>query len=112
MLVRTEAENPEGEVSPGQFLRVRVELPEEDGVIALPQTVLSSNLYGDSVYVVRTYGEGDQAQQTVEQVFVKAGRRSLGLVEILEGVKPGDQVVTAGQNRLTSGARGRDRQHA
>ena len=31
-------------------------------VIALPQTVLSSTLYGDSVFVVRTEGEGDAAE--------------------------------------------------
>ena len=83
---------------------MRVELPEEPDVIALPQTVVSSTLYGDSVFVVRTEGEGDAAKKTVEQVFVTAGRRSLGLVEIAEGVAAGDEVVTAGQNRLAGGA--------
>ena len=104
VLVRAELNSPDGEITPGQFLRVRVALPVEDNVIALPQTVLSSSLYGDSVFVVRTEGEGDQAKQTVEQVFVTAGRRSEGIVEVVEGIKAGDQVVTAGQNRLTSGA--------
>lgn len=104
--IRAEFANPpEGGVNPGQFLRVRVELPAEDNVIALPQTVLSSTLYGDSVYVVHTEGEGDKAESKVEQVFVKAGRRSLGLVEISEGLKAGDIVVSAGQNRLSGGAR-------
>ena len=102
--IRAELETPDGTINPGQFLRVRIELPPEDGVIALPQTVLSSNLYGDSVFIVRTEGEGEQAVQKVEQVFVKPGRRSGGLVEIVEGVKPGDEVVTAGQNRLSDGA--------
>jgi membrane fusion protein (multidrug efflux system) len=37
------------------------------------------------------------------QVFVKPGRRNEGLVEILQGIAPGDQVVTAGQNRLFNG---------
>jgi membrane fusion protein, multidrug efflux system len=130
VLVRGEIDTKEGTISPGQFLRVRVELPAEDGVIALPQTVLSSTLYGDSVFVVREgapaapqgegagqpapgqavaegqpEGQAEQPVQTVEQVFVKAGRRSQGLVEIVEGIKAGDQVVTAGQNRLTGGAR-------
>ena len=102
--IRADVDNPRGEINPGQFLRVRVELPEEEGVIALPQTVLSSNLYGDSVYVVRREGEGDAAVEKVEQVFVKAGRRARGLVEIVEGVEPGDRVVSAGQNRLSGGA--------
>ncbi len=102
--VRADVENPDGSLNPGQFLRVRVELPEESGVIALPQTVLSSNLYGDSIYVVRDV-EGEEDALAVEQVFVQVGRRSLDFVEILEGVAPGDRVVTAGQNRLSGGAR-------
>lgn len=102
--LRAQLDNPGQSLNPGQFIRVWVELPEEQGVMALPQTVVTSNLYGDSVFVVRTEGEGDQAKQTVEQVFVKTGRRSGELVEIREGVSAGDEVVSAGQNRLTSGA--------
>ena len=135
--VRAEIANPEGRLTPGQFVQVRVELPEEDGVIALPQTVLVTSLYGDYVYVVRPVAgdetapaeatddtaEADAEESTpasdtaaaspaaqeqgpkleVRQVFVKAGRRSEGRVEIVEGVKLGDQVVTAGQNRLSNG---------
>lgn len=73
-------------------------------MIALPQTVVSSNLYGDSVFVVRTEGEGDQATRKVEQVFVQLGRRSDRLIEIASGLQAGDEVVTAGQNRLNSGS--------
>lgn len=102
--VRAELDNPEQRLNPGQFIRVWVELPEEQGVMALPQTVVTSNLYGDSVYIVRTEGEGDQKTQKAEQVFVKTGRRSGGWIEISDGVEAGDQVVSAGQNRLTSGA--------
>jgi membrane fusion protein (multidrug efflux system) len=102
--IRAEVDNPGGGINPGQFLRVRVELPEEDGVIALPQTAVSSNLYGDSVFIVRAEGEGDQQTLRAEQVFVTVGRRSGGLIEIVDGVAPGDRVVTAGQNRLTSGS--------
>lgn len=102
--VRAQLDNSEQRLNPGQFMRVWVELPEEQGVMALPQTVVTSNLYGDSVYVVRTEGEGDQAKRTVEQVFVQTGRRSGELVEITEGISAGDEVVSAGQNRLTSGA--------
>ncbi len=104
VLIRAEVDNPKTEINPGQFLRVRIELPPEDGVIALPQTALSSNLYGDSVYVVRETGEGDAKTEKVEQVFVKVGRRAQGMVEIVDGVAAGDEVVTAGQNRLSGGA--------
>ena len=74
--IRAEVTNPEGAINPGQFLRVRVELPEEDGVIALPQTVVTSNLYGDSVYIVRTEGEGDAAEEP-RRAGVRPGRAPL-----------------------------------
>jgi membrane fusion protein (multidrug efflux system) len=50
--VRAGVENPNGELRPGQFVRVRVKLPPVDNVIALPQTSVVTSLYGDYVYVV------------------------------------------------------------
>lgn len=99
--VRAEVENADGKLIPGQFLRVRVELPREAGVIALPLTAVSSTLYGDTVYVLR--GDGDDL--TAEQVFVTTGRRFGGRIEVAKGIEDGDRVVTSGQNRLTSGAK-------
>ncbi|SIS55280.1 efflux RND transporter periplasmic adaptor subunit [Phaeovulum vinaykumarii] len=102
--IRAEVDNAGGRITPGQFLSVRVQLPEETGVIALPQTVVASNLYGDSVYLVREEQGEDGPVLKVAQVFVKLGRRSGDLVEIIEGVAPGDRVVNAGQNKLNPGA--------
>ena len=104
--MRADVPNAQGKLTPGQFLRVRVELPMETNIIALPQTVLSSSLYGDSVFVVREEKpEGaEEAQLLARQVFIKLGRRFGEKVEILSGLKAGDKVVNAGQNRLSSGA--------
>lgn len=101
--VRAEVDNP-ASLNPGQFLRVRVDLPAEENVISLPQTAVTSTLYGDSVYVVHEEGEGEEKKTTVEQLFVETGRRSLGRIELIGGLSPGDVVVTAGQNRLFQGA--------
>ncbi len=100
--VRGSVEGTDGKLLPGQFLRVRIKLPPEPDVIALPQTAVTSNLYGDAVFVVR--GDAEDAL-SVEQVFVTTGRRSGGMVEVAQGIKPGDRVVAAGQNRLTGGAK-------
>ncbi|WP_339108170.1 efflux RND transporter periplasmic adaptor subunit [Thioclava sp. GXIMD4216] len=102
--LRAEISNDDRALTPGQFLQVRVILPTQAGVIALPQTVVTSSLYGDSVYVVRDEDKDGETRQIASQVFVKLGRRSGDMVEITEGVKSGDQVVNAGQNRLTPGA--------
>lgn len=51
--IRAEVQNPDGSLSPGQFVQLRVTLPEEEGVLAVVQTALTFSLYGDYVYVVR-----------------------------------------------------------
>ncbi|WP_164738130.1 efflux RND transporter periplasmic adaptor subunit [Frigidibacter oleivorans] len=101
--MRAEVDNPGAALTPGQFLRVRVQLPAEEGVIALPQTAVTSNLYGNSVWIVRDPTAEDEPMR-VEQVFVRLGRRSDDLIEIAEGVEAGDRVVNAGQNRLSGNA--------
>ncbi|SMH57614.1 efflux RND transporter periplasmic adaptor subunit [Mesorhizobium australicum] len=127
VLIRAEIANPEGKLAPGQFVQVRVDLPEEDNVIAVPQTAVVTSLYGDFVYAVRPAdakpaaapakeGDAKPAAETpaptpaqaapslvAQQIFVKLGRRSDGRVEIVEGLKDGDEIVTAGQNRLSNG---------
>lgn len=99
--VRAEVSNPSGKLLPGQFLRVRVALPVEDGVIALPQTAIVASLYGSYAYVLKK-GEGDAL--TATQVFVQTGRRNGTQIEVISGLSGGDQVVTSGQNRLSNGA--------
>lgn len=101
--LRGTVENPERALTPGQFARVEIRLPQEDGVIALPQNAVVTSLYGDFAYVVRP-SEEDADQLVVRQTFVTTGRRNNGVVEIVEGIDDGDRVVSAGQNRLSNRA--------
>ena len=101
--VRGTVTQTDAALTPGQFVRLRLDLPQEDGVIALPQTAVISSLYGDFVYVVRPR-EDDAETLEARQVFVTPGRRSEGLIEIREGLSAGDLIVTTGQNRLSNGA--------
>ena len=104
--VRAAIDNPDGRLTPGQFVRINIELPQEDGVIALPQTAVVTSLYGDYVYAARPKeGQAEGGEQALEarQVFVGVGRRSGRNVEIVSGLAAGDVVVTAGQNRLSNG---------
>ncbi len=100
--MRADIDNSDGALSPGQFVRVRVRLPTEEGVVALPQTAVTTSLYGDFVYAVVEAEEGGTLE--ARQVFVETGLRQDDRVEIVRGVSPGDRVVVAGQNRLSNGA--------
>ncbi|BCW88112.1 Multidrug export protein AcrE [Alphaproteobacteria bacterium SO-S41] len=101
---------PAGRILPGQFLRVRVSLPEEANVIAVPETAVVPSLYGDYVLLVVTDppAEGAAAdaapREVVRQTFVTTGRRDGQRIEVTKGLKAGDTIVVAGQNRLQNGA--------
>lgn len=125
--VQAEVANQDGALRPGQFINVRVNLPVEDNVLALPQTAVVTSLYGSYVYVVAEEepkpaetsdasgaGAGAAQAQTApanagpklvaRQVFVQVGRRNANQIEITGGLEAGAKVVTAGQNRLSSGS--------
>lgn len=118
--VRATIDNPQLKLRPGFFANVRLILPERPDVVTVPQTAITFSLYGDTVFVIRekqaeagqqqpAAGDGAPGQApagpqlAVEQVFVRVGQRQGNLAEIVEGVKPGDQVVTSGQLKLQNG---------
>lgn len=127
--VRGEVSNPQGKLTPGQFVQVRVLLDVQPNVIAVDQTAIVTSLYGDYAYVVRPADQSkqepastaptgtavseaqgadaakpDEPKLVANQVFVQTGRRSEGTIEVVSGLKAGDIVVTAGQNRLSNGS--------
>lgn len=103
-------DQPAGKILPGQFVRVRVQLPEEADVVSLPETAVIPSLYGDYVFKIVTEPppegseEGTPAKQVARQTFVKVGRRAGDRIEIVDGLAAGDQVVVSGQNRVQNGA--------
>ncbi|GHD16043.1 efflux RND transporter periplasmic adaptor subunit [Tianweitania populi] len=125
--IRAAIENPDNVLTPGQFARIKVQLPAENDIIILPQTAVVTSLYGDYVYVVRPMEQkkaeenkeqkeeqGDAAAaagqpqtppatQQASQVFVQLGRRNGAEIEVKGGLNVGDQIITAGQNRLSNG---------
>ena len=106
--VRATIPNPETLLYPGIFAVVNVVLPSQQNVVTLPQTAIAYSLHGDSVYVVTDTGKKDEQGKPIlvaEQRFVKVGERKGNNVAILEGVKPGEQVVNAGQLKLQPGMR-------
>ena len=125
--VQAKVANTGALLKPGQFVHVRAELPAEPNVISLPQTAVTISLYGSYVYqVVPAPAEPATATATAtataaaapatasaapaapnlvaKQIFVQTGRRSSDQIEIVKGVDPGMEIVTAGQNKLSNGS--------
>jgi membrane fusion protein (multidrug efflux system) len=105
--VRAEIGDAKGRILPGQFLQLRIDLPAQPNVLALPATAVVPSLYGDYVYVALPPGEGkdaDKSLRVVRQTIVTVGRRNGTLVEIKGGLTPGQIVIATGQNAVQNGA--------
>jgi membrane fusion protein (multidrug efflux system) len=103
--VQATVPNPDGRLRPGMFVQTEVALGEGRRVIALPAPAIGYAPYGDSVFVVTELKNPDgQTYRGVRQQFVKLGGSRGDQVAILEGIKPGDEVVTSGVFKLRNGA--------
>jgi len=94
--------NPDRRLMPGMFARVAVVAGEKKRYLTLPQTAITYNPYGATVFLARKK-EGDKTL-TAQQSFVTVGPTRGDQVAILSGIEEGDMVVTSGQLKLVNGA--------
>ncbi len=104
--VRAVLQNPEHKLLPGMYATVDIAIGAPQNYITLPQTAISYNPYGDTVYVVDSKGTdaNGKPQLIARQTFVTAGATRGDQVAVLKGIGEGDTVVTAGQIKLHNGS--------
>lgn len=103
--VRASLSNPRHRLLPGMFVTVAVDTGAAERRLTLPQTAISFNPYGNTVYVVEDKGKGPDGkpQLVATQRFVTTGATRGDQIAILTGVKEGETVVTAGLLKLRNG---------
>lgn len=80
---------------PGLFARILIKGAVQRDAVVVPESAILPRAGDNFVFRVE--------QGVARQVRVKLGERRAGLVEIAEGLAPGDVVVTAGQHKLRDG---------
>ena len=98
--VRASFHNADRRLVPGMYATVAVDAGNALSRITLPQTTITYNPYGNTVYVVKHSG----AHDTVQQRFVMLGDTRGDQVAVEGGVKDGEVVVSAGQMKLRNGS--------
>lgn len=98
--VRATLSNPHGRLRPGMFAEVTTAQGEPRPVLTIPRTAVSYNPYGDFVFLIK---EGKNGQKLAQRTQITTGAIQQGRVEIVEGLKAGQQVVQAGQLKLRNG---------
>jgi membrane fusion protein (multidrug efflux system) len=113
--VRGQLDNKKTQLWPGMFANVNVIADAPQKVVTLPRTAVTYSLYGESVFIVTPDVSGTGVAQAatgdanrvmkVERRPVRTGDTRNDRVAIVEGIAPGDIVVSEGQLKLQSGAR-------
>ena len=95
--VTAEVDDPDMRLKPGLFGRVQVLYDTHESVPVVPRSALVTEDDQTHVFVL-----SDDTQ--VQRRNIRLGYESGQLVEVLEGLAPGDRVVTAGKGSLSDGA--------
>jgi membrane fusion protein (multidrug efflux system) len=95
--VRALVPNAGGALLPGMYVRGRIAQSEVDSAILLPQQAVTRSTQGDNVLVVGS--DGKPATRPV-----KLGGVDNGSWIVLDGLKPGEQVVVDGFQKIRPGA--------
>jgi membrane fusion protein (multidrug efflux system) len=94
--LRAAIPNADLALKPGLFARLNITVDRRDNAIVIPETAVVPDGMGKMVYVV----DGGKAKR----IPVELGKRLPGKVEVLSGLTPQMQVITAGQMRLRDGS--------
>jgi membrane fusion protein (multidrug efflux system) len=119
--------NAKRQLLPGMFANANVDVGEKKRYLTLPQTAITYNPYGSTVFIVKPASAKDAPGKAasgasaaaapppasgasaaagglvVQQVFVTTGETRGDQVAILSGLQEGQQVVTSGQVKLKNG---------
>ena len=85
-----------GQLQPGMFGRIRIDYDQRPNALVIPRTALLDDESDPAVFVAR---KGKAAR-----VSVKLGYVDGEWAEVLSGLQPGEQVVTAGKVALRDGS--------
>jgi membrane fusion protein (multidrug efflux system) len=98
--VRAALKNPKHELLPGMYGTVDIAASAPADFLTVPQTAITYNPYGNTVFVVVDKDSTGKDGKFARQTFVKTGQTRGDQVQILSGVNEGDIVVTSGQTKL------------
>lgn len=99
--IQASADNKNNKLKSGMFANIRIILPTDNKSITINETAIEYGLYGNSIYIT---GKDKDDRLIAHKKFIKTGAQHKGRIAILEGLKSGEHVITAGQLKLNDGA--------
>lgn len=104
--IEAQISNPDKKLLPGMFANVNINLGDRVEFLTLPQTAVTYNPYGSTVFIAKKTDRLDKKGIPImeaQQVFVTPGLTRGDQVAIIKGLESGMTVVTSGQLKLKNG---------
>ncbi len=103
--VRAKIANPDEALRTGMFANVTVVMPEKQKVLPITATAVAYATFGDSVFVIEEQQNelSGETEKVLRQQFVRLGKTRGDFVDVIDGLKAGETVVTSGVFKLRSG---------
>jgi membrane fusion protein (multidrug efflux system) len=95
--VKARIANPDGRLRPGLFARTDLGIAAREGALLVPEQAVLQRSDGEVVFVA-------SADDHARRVVVKTGVQREGWVEIVEGLRAGDEVIVSGNAALVDGS--------
>jgi len=96
IVIRAQVRNQDTTLRPGMFARVRLITRDQSDAMVVPEQALVPQ--GGEQYVFKV------VDNKAVRARIETGQRRDGKVEVINGLKPGDVVVTAGQLKIRDGS--------
>lgn len=103
--VQSYLQNEKSQLIPGMAVETKVTLSDPQEVLAVPSTAIIYAPFGDTVFVIEADKKAGAKAGTFKarQQFVRLGKARGDFVEIVDGLKAGDVVASAGAFKLLNG---------
>jgi multidrug efflux pump subunit AcrA (membrane-fusion protein) len=104
MEIRVNVDNPGSKLKAGMFAKVRVITEEKQGIVKIPASAMIQRFGENYVFSVEA-DPADPANHIARRKTVVPGILIDGILEVLEGLSPDEEIVVRGQTLLADGAR-------
>jgi membrane fusion protein, multidrug efflux system len=98
-LVKAAIPNPETRLKPGMFANLDLALVVREKSTVIPEAAITQILTNGQAMVIAV-----DSANTAQLRKIKTGVRLVGLVEVLDGLKPGEKVIVEGLQKVVPGA--------
>jgi membrane fusion protein (multidrug efflux system) len=101
--IRAIVANENRKLLPGMYATAEIETGAPLNYLTLPQTAVTFNPYGNTVYRVEEVTEDGETRIVATQTFVTTGETRGDQIAVLTGIEAGDEIISGGQFKLQNG---------